>query len=46
MALTVAALAADVPVCIQESEAVRKSWPDFFARMQQLGAEVKTDGTT
>ena len=46
MALTVAALAADVPVCIQEAEAVRKSWPDFFARMQQLGAEVKTDGTT
>lgn len=46
MALTVAALAADVPVCIQEAEAVRKSWPDFFAWMQQLGAEVKTDGTT
>ena len=43
MALAAAALAADVPVCIDGAQAVQKSWPDFFERARELGAEVKTD---
>ena len=46
MALTVAALAAGVPATIEGAKAVNKSWPDFFARMKELGAEVKTDEGT
>ena len=30
---------------IQGAQAVRKSFPDFFEKLKQLGIEVKTDGT-
>ena len=40
MALTVAALAAGVPAAINGAEAVRKSWPGFFAAIRTLGAEI------
>lgn len=40
MALTVAALAAGVPAVIDGAEAVRKSWPDFFADIRTLGANI------
>ncbi|MEG1271314.1 MAG: 3-phosphoshikimate 1-carboxyvinyltransferase [Ruthenibacterium sp.] len=41
MAMSVAALCANVPVSIQDAQAVRKSYPDFFAVLQTLGANVE-----
>ncbi|MEG1639942.1 MAG: 3-phosphoshikimate 1-carboxyvinyltransferase, partial [Ruthenibacterium sp.] len=41
MAMSVAALCANVPVSIQDAQAVRKSYPDFFAVLQTLGAKVE-----
>ncbi len=40
MSLTVLAAAAGLPAVIEGAEAVRKSWPDFFAAARQLGVEV------
>ena len=40
MALTVAALATGVPAVIGGAGAVRKSWPEFFADIRKLGAEI------
>ena len=39
--LTVLALAADIPLAINEAEAVQKSWPHFFEAIKPLGAEVE-----
>lgn len=41
MSLAVAALAAGWEVSIQGAEAVQKSWPQFFAALQQLGVQVE-----
>lgn len=43
MSLTVLAAAAGLPAVIEGAEAVRKSWPDFFAAVRQLGVEVEQD---
>ena len=40
MAAAVAALKANGPVTIEDAEAVRKSYPNFFEHLQQLGATV------
>ena len=40
MSLTVLALAADIPLAINEAEAVQKSWPHFFDALKPLGVEV------
>lgn len=40
MAAAVAALRADGEVCIEESQAVNKSYPDFYTDLQKLGASV------
>lgn len=40
MSLAVAALGAGVPALITGAEAVNKSWPGFFAMLQNLGAKV------
>lgn len=40
MALAVAALGAGVPATIRGAEAVRKSWPGFFADLRTLGAQI------
>lgn len=40
MALAVAALSAGVPAVIDGAGAVRKSWPDFFAAIRTLGADI------
>ena len=40
MALAVAALGAGVPATICGAEAVRKSWPGFFADLRTLGAQA------
>lgn len=46
MALTVAALGANVPAAIDGAEAVRKSWPGFFAALRALGAKIaEQDGS-
>lgn len=45
MALSVAALGADVPVCIDGAQAVRKSYPDFWQVIKTLGAEVSDAAT-
>ncbi|TCJ17420.1 3-phosphoshikimate 1-carboxyvinyltransferase [Flaviaesturariibacter flavus] len=44
MALGVAALRADGPVTIEGAEAVGKSYPQFWAHLQQLGASVSLTG--
>ena len=44
MSLTVLALAADIPLAINEAEAVQKSWPHFFAALKPLGVEVHYAG--
>ena len=44
MSLTVLALAADIPLAINEAEAVQKSWPHFFEAIKPLGAEVEYAG--
>lgn len=41
MSLTVLAAAAGLPAVIEGADAVRKSWPDFFAAVRQLGVEVE-----
>jgi len=41
MALAIAALTAQGTVEINGSEAVGKSWPDFFEKLESLGANVK-----
>jgi 3-phosphoshikimate 1-carboxyvinyltransferase len=41
MACGVAALRADGPVQVEHAEAVNKSYPDFYAHLQQLGATVE-----
>lgn len=40
MANAVAALKAEGPVTIEEADAINKSYPDFYAHIQQLGAVV------
>jgi 3-phosphoshikimate 1-carboxyvinyltransferase len=40
MALSVAALASEGPVIISGSEAVAKSYPDFFRDFVKIGVEV------
>lgn len=40
MACAVAALKADGKTIIEEAEAINKSYPDFYADIQQLGASV------
>ena len=40
MACAVAALKADGEVIIEEAEAINKSYPDFYAHLQKLGATV------
>jgi 3-phosphoshikimate 1-carboxyvinyltransferase len=40
MACAVAALKADGPVIIEDSEAIDKSYPDFYRDLQSLGAHV------
>lgn len=40
MAAAVAALGADGEVCIEESQAVNKSYPDFYTDLEKLGAEL------
>ena len=40
MSLSVLALAAGLTVSIQGAQAIQKSWPEFFAALRQLGAEV------
>ena len=44
MSLTVLALAADIPLAINEAEAVQKSWPHFFDTLKPLGVEVHYAG--
>ena len=44
MSLTVLALAADIPLAINEAEAVQKSWPHFFEALKPLGVEVHYAG--
>jgi 3-phosphoshikimate 1-carboxyvinyltransferase len=41
MALAVAALNSDSQIVIENSEAVGKSWPDFFERLKELGASIE-----
>ncbi len=41
MALAVAALTIEKDVVIEYSEAVGKSWPDFFEKLELIGAKVK-----
>ena len=44
MSLTVLALAADIPLAINEAEAVQKSWLHFFDALKPLGVEVHYAG--
>ena len=44
MSLTVLALAAGLPLSIDDAEAVQKSWPHFFEAIKPLGAEVEYAG--
>jgi len=41
MALAVAALTIENAVVIESSEAVGKSWPDFFEKLESIGAQIK-----
>ena len=43
MALSVAALGAGYTVRISGAQAVAKSWPGFFAVLQQLGAGIEVE---
>ncbi|MBS1665032.1 MAG: 3-phosphoshikimate 1-carboxyvinyltransferase [Bacteroidetes bacterium] len=40
MACAVGALRADGPVTIEEAEAIKKSYPDFYEHLKQLGGEL------
>jgi 3-phosphoshikimate 1-carboxyvinyltransferase len=40
MACAIAALKSDGPVCIEEAEAINKSYPDFFEHLKSLGATI------
>ena len=44
MSLTVLSLAANLPLSIDEAEAVQKSWPHFFESIKPLGVEVHYAG--
>ena len=44
MSLTVLALAAGIPLAINEAETVQKSWPHFFDTLKPLGVEVHYAG--
>ena len=44
MSLTVLALAAGIPLSIDDAEAVQKSWPHFFDALRPLGVEVEYAG--
>ena len=44
MSLAVLAAAADIPLAINEAEAVQKSWPHFFDALKPLGVEVHYAG--
>ena len=44
MSLTVLALAAGLPLSIDDAEAVQKSWPHFFDALHPLGVEVEYAG--
>ena len=44
MSLTVLALAAGLPLSIDDAEAVQKSWPHFFDALRPLGVEVEYAG--
>lgn len=41
MAAAIAALRAQAPVCVTHAQAVRKSWPSFFADYAALGGQVE-----
>ncbi len=41
MACAVAALKSDGPVCIENADAINKSYPNFFEHLQSLGVGVK-----
>lgn len=43
MMLSVAAIAAEGPVTIDDAACVSKSYPDFYSHLSQLGAKVKQD---
>jgi 3-phosphoshikimate 1-carboxyvinyltransferase len=40
MACAVAALRSEGPVCIEEAEAINKSYPNFFEHLKTLGASI------
>ena len=40
MACTVAALLAEGKTTIQNAECIRKSYPQFYTHLKQLGAEI------
>ena len=42
--LVLLALAAGLPLSIDDAEAVHKSWPHFFEAIKPLGAEVEYAG--
>ena len=44
MSLAVLAAAADLPLCVDDAEAIQKSWPNFFAAIKPLGVEVQDAG--
>ena len=44
MSLTVLALAASIPLSIDDAEAIQKSWPHFFESIKPLGVEVHYAG--
>ena len=41
MSLAVCALAAGLPVVIDDAQAINKSWPDFFRVLEKTGAELE-----
>ena len=47
MSLAVCALGAGFTALVDDAQAVRKSWPDFFEVLAKTGAEVESesDGT-
>ena len=42
MACTVAGLNASTKLFIHEADAINKSYPDFYADLQKIGASIKT----
>lgn len=41
MALSVAAICGSISLCIQNAEAISKSWPDFFDDLRSVGAQAE-----